>query len=175
MHSEDQQVGLAQDVTWEWDRSSWKKFSGRGPAGRQGFVMVYDSKRKKTVLFGGSDGSGKRLSDVWEFDGTKWDSISFTGDNPGPRISPGSAYDSKRGLLILFGGISANGMQSDTWSWNGKEWKQLATTGPSKRVMGYIAYDKKRDRIVLFGGRKGWPNDANDTWEWNGSEWKEIK
>ena len=74
-----------------------------------------------------------------------------------------------------FCGISVDGMKSDTWSWDGKEWKQLATNGPSARAMGYMAYDKKRDRVVLFGGRPGWPNDANDTWEWNGNEWKEIK
>ena len=71
--------------------------------------------------------------------------------------------------------MSKEGMKGDTWSWDGKTWKQLATTGPSPRAMGYMAYDKNRDRIVLFGGRMGWPNDANDTWEWDGKEWKEIK
>ncbi len=167
--------GITGNTTWEWDGSSWKKFEGKSPSGRQAFVMIYDSKRKKTVLFGGSDTSGKRLNDIWEFDGTKWDSIPVKGANPGSRISPGSAYDSKRGLLIIFGGISGDGIKADTWSWDGKEWKQLATSGPSARVMGYMAYDKKRDRIVMFGGRLGWPNDANDTWEWDGKEWREIK
>ncbi|MES1222367.1 MAG: kelch repeat-containing protein, partial [Bacteroidota bacterium] len=167
--------GIAGSTTWEWDGYSWKKFEGKSPGGRQAFAMVYDSKRKKTVLFGGSDTSGKRLNDIWEFDGTKWDSIPVKGANPGSRISPGYAYDSKRGLLIIFGGILGDKTTADTWSWDGKEWKLLATTGPSARVMGYMAYDKKRDRIVMFGGRLGWPNDANDTWEWDGNEWKEIK
>jgi hypothetical protein len=169
------QRDVVNNETWEWDGYSWKKFEGKNPPGRQAFAMVYDSKRKKTVLFGGGDGSGKRFNDTWEFDGAKWDSIPATGSNPGSRLSPGYAYDSKRGLLIIFGGISVNGMQADTWSWDGKEWKQLATNGPSKRAMGYMAYDKGRDRVVMFGGRLGWPNDANDTWEWDGKKWKEIK
>ncbi len=72
-------------------------------------------------------------------------------------------------------GSSEKGMLGDTWAWDGKEWKQLATAGPSPGAMGYMAYDKARDRTVLFGGRPGWPNNAHDTWEWDGKEWKEIK
>jgi hypothetical protein len=170
------QRGNVNNITWEWDGSSWKKFEGKSPAGRQAFVMVYDSKRKKTVLFGGSDGSGNKFNDMWEFDGIKWDSIPVSGVNPGPRISPGYTYDSKRNLVVIFSGYSTdNNIKSDTWGWNGKEWKLLSDKGPSTRAMGYMAYDKKRDRIVMFGGRLGWPNDANDTWEWDGKEWKEIK
>lgn len=167
--------GLVNNATWEWNGSEWKKFEGEGPEGRQAFAMAYDSKRKKTVLFGGADGNGKTFSDdVWEFDGFRWKKITPEKPGPGSRISPGYAYDTKRGLLIIFGGLS-NGMKGDTWSWDGNEWKQLSTAGPPPRAMGYMAYDKKRDKVVLFGGRLGWPNDANDTWEWDGNEWKEIQ
>ncbi len=162
--------------TWEWDGLSWKKFEGNGPAGRQAFVMVYDSKRKRTVLYGGMDGNGKPFDDgVWEFDGTTWQNFPNDGAGPGTRTSPGSAYDSKRGLVIIFSGRLGDGAKSDTWSWDGRQWKQLSEKGPAPRAMGYMAYDKERDRIVLFGGRLGWPNDAGDTWEWDGKEWKEIK
>jgi len=168
--------GLVNNITWEWDGSTWKKFQGEGPEGRQAFVMLYDSKRKKTILFGGIDAAGKNFTDdVWEFDGIRWEKIINKSTGPGPRASPVFVYDSKRGMMIIFGGISDGAMKGDTWGWNGKEWKQLASTGPSPRVMGYMAYDKSRGRIVLFGGRTGWPNDANDTWEWDGKEWKEIK
>ncbi|MEP7323780.1 MAG: hypothetical protein ABI761_17775 [Saprospiraceae bacterium] len=78
-------------------------------------------------------------------------------------------------MLLIFGAANANGIKGDTWVWNGKEWKLLAETGPSPRMMGYMAYDKERDRTVLFGGRPGWPNDSGDTWEWDGNVWKEIK
>jgi hypothetical protein len=165
--------GIVNAETWEWDGVLWKKITGPGPGGRQAFSMIYDSKRKKTVLYGGMGTSPSELfNDTWEFDGTRWTKVADTG--PGTRMSPGYAYDSKRNILIIFGGFKGDKRDSETWGWDGKEWKQLATTGPSPRAMGYMAYDKERDKIVLFGGRLGWPNDANDTWEWNGTAWKEI-
>jgi hypothetical protein len=89
-------------------------------------------------------------------------------------MAMGYAYDSKNGSLVIFGGSSSTGILGDTWAWDGKQWKQLATEGPAPRMMGYLAYDKKRNTVVLFGGRLGWPNDANDTWEWDGAKWRKI-
>ena len=88
----------------------------------------------------------------------------------------GYPAETKRRLMILYGGVGRDGMLSDTWSWDGREWKRLADTGPEARAMGYLAYDRHRDRIVLFGGRrKGWPNgDADDTWEWDGTRWSRV-
>lgn len=157
-------------ITWEWDGKQWKRMSDAGPEPRQAFAMVYDAKRKKTVLFGGLNTMPRQLyNDTWEWDGKTWTLVDTSG--PSKRASPGCAYDEKRGQVVIFGGMGEGGMLGDTWAWNGKEWKKLADAGPSPRAMGYMAYDKKRDKIVLFGGRKGWPNDANDTWEWNGKEW----
>ena len=167
--------GLVNNTTWEWDGSSWKKFEGKSPDGRQAFAMAYDSKRNKTILYGGADGKGKIFKDgLWEYYGIEWKNI-LTENNPGDRISPGYAFDSKRNLFILFGGISKGEMMNDLWAWDGKEWKLLSTGGPSKRTMGYFAYDKERDKIVLFGGRLSWPNDTDDTWEWDGIHWNEVK
>jgi hypothetical protein len=162
-------------TVWEWDGSNWQKFNGTQPEGRQGFVMVYDSKRKKTILYGGMDAVGKKFEDgIWEFDGKEWKNIR-PAVSPGPRMSPGYTYDSKRGLLIITGGIGKEGnSMTDTWGWDGTAWKKLSETGPPARMMGYMAYDKDRDRVVLFGGRFGWPNDADDTWEWDGTSWKNI-
>ncbi len=163
--------GQVNSATWEWDGLSWKKFEGTQPGGRQAFAMVYDSKRNKTVLYGGGGSQGNAFEDgVWEFDGKRWENISGS-TAPGLRLSPGAAFDSKRGQVILFGGVSTGGMKGDTWGWDGKSWKRLADTGPPARAMGYMAYDKLRDKVVLFGGRLGWPNDGNDTWEWDGEKW----
>lgn len=166
--------GVMNNTTWEWDGSTWKKFEGKSPEGRQAFAMVYDSKRSKTILYGGTGANRKTFTDgVWEFDGTAWKNI-VTENNPGERISPGYAFDSKRNLFILFGGISKGELMNDLWAWDGTRWKLLSTEGPSKRTMGYMAYDKERDKIVLFGGRFGWPNDADDTWEWDGNQWNKM-
>jgi hypothetical protein len=166
--------GKVNNETWEWDGSSWKKFEGTGPEGRQAFVMIYDEARKKTVLFGGMGPDPQTMyNDTWEFDGKSWQKVLETG--PATRASAGFAYNSDKKALIIFGGMTKNGFTNDTWSYDGKEWKQLSSDGPKARAMGYLAYDKQRKKVVMFGGRLGWPNDINDTWEWDGSKWAEIK
>lgn len=170
--------GTALGETWEFDGTTWTRVAGDGPAPRQAHVMVYDSKRNRTIVFGGM-GTGApgqpppTLSDTWEFDGTIWTQKQVAG--PGARSGVGAAFDSKRGIVMIFGGVGANGFFGDTWSWDGSTWKKLSDAGPEPRGMGYLAYDRQRDRIVLFGGRKGWPDgDLNDTWEWDGSSWRLV-
>ena len=165
--------GVVQGSTWEY-ADGWKKIEVSGPDGRQAFAMIYDSKRKKTVLFGGMGASLNTIfGDTWEYDGISWKKIDSAG--PSPRVSMGFSYDSKRGLFIIFGGMGANGMLGDTWGWDGSKWKKLSATGPDARAMGYMAYDKNRDRTILFGGRIKWPQDANDTWEWDGEKWSRVQ
>lgn len=168
--------GQASGETWEYDGTAWHR-GPTGPTPRHSAAMAYDESRGRIVLFGGA-GAGPRgqappqLSDTWEYDGAAW--IARTEPGPPARIAPGMAYDSRRGHMILFGGIGADGFLGDTWSWDGARWTRLADTGPEPRAMGFLAYDKARDRVVLFGGRKGWPDDLADTWEWDGSTWRRV-
>ena len=168
--------GQAHGDTWTYDGNVWTKIEGAGPGARQAHMMAFDAKRGRTVLFGGMGTAprGERpptFGDTWEFDGSSWRKLDVSG--PSPRTSAGITYDSRRGLVILFGGLDSAGFKGDTWSWNGSEWKLLSTAGPEPRAMGYIAYDKARDRVVLFGGRKGYPDgDLDDTWEWDGTAWR---
>jgi N-acetylneuraminic acid mutarotase len=164
---------------WEFDGVSWMKNSAAPPPARSAHAMVYDARRKKTVVVGGQgvrvgDQDTPILGDTWEFDGASWTQIRVGG--PPARIGAGAAYDSKRGLMILFGGANHERALNDLWSWDGAAWKKLAENGPEPRVMGYIAYDAKRDRIVLFGGRRASSNnsDIGDTWEWDAVAWKKI-
>ena len=165
--------------TWELNGTVWTEVSrDSNPPARQSHVMVYDNRRRKIVLFGGM-GAGPSgqpppsLGDTWEFDGRSWTQRQVAG--PSPRNGAGATYDSRRGLVIVFGGAGAGGFLADTWSWDGSEWKKLSDSGPPARAMGYIAYDKARDRVVLFGGRQGYPDgDLNDTWEWDGNAWRNV-
>lgn len=174
--------GQARGETWELDGTTWIKLAAASPPARQAHAMVFDERRGRTVVFGGIGGGTPptpppTFGDLWEFDGERWHQI-VAANGPSPRHSAGVAYDSKRGHIVLFGGIGADGMLGDTWSWDGREWKKLAdasAAGPEPRAMGYLAYDRRRDRIVLFGGRKGWPNDLNDTWEWDGARWNQPR
>jgi hypothetical protein len=90
--------------------------------------------------------------------------------------------DVDRKRVVLFGGAGANNeVFQDTWEFDGKAWKQVATDGPAKRGVHAMAYDKKNKVTVLFGGmvenktKAGDPRDYfGDTWTWDGKSWKQL-
>ncbi len=87
-----------------------------------------------------------------------------------PRCGHAMAYDSARGVTVLFGGSPAFDYSGETWEWNGSAWTQRLVTGPSPRLWHAMAYDAGRGVTVLFGGATNGPN-SGETWEWNGSTW----
>ncbi len=92
----------------------------------------------------------------------------------GTRGSFGSAFDTSRQELVVFGGNgSCGGFCNDFWSYNGNRWQRIVTsTTPPGRSAPFMAYDSARQRIVLFGGMQ--PTPSNDTWEFDGTEWSQV-
>ena len=72
--------------------------------------MVYDTRRGVMVLFGGEqlneDLEYRSKGDTWEWDGVNWIERTFSGPTPPARAWHQMAYDSKRGVTVLFGGLS---------------------------------------------------------------------
>ncbi|MCC6678062.1 MAG: immunoglobulin domain-containing protein [Phycisphaerales bacterium] len=79
------------------------------------------------------------------------------------------AYDSARGVSVMFGGNFSGPDDSSTWEWNGTAWSEHAAAGPRPVYDHAMAYDPVRRVTVLFGGRLG--PSYGDTWEWDGSIW----
>ena len=157
--------------TWEWNGTTWTLRSSDGPLPRFDTAMAYDNTRDVTVLFGGNawDGSSAYNGETWEWDGATWTLRSSTG--PSPRYRHATAYDSARGVTVLFGGDDAgSGYLQDTWEWDGTTWTLRSSSGPSPRYHHAMAYDSDRFVTVLFGGR-GASGYLNDTWEWDGTTW----
>ena len=91
--------------------------------------------------------------------------------SPGPRIAHAMAYDSRRGVTVLFGGSTSGfSLLGDTWEWDGTTWTQRMVLGPGPRFRHAMAYDSRRGVTVLFGG-VGRLFYLNDTWEWDGTTW----
>ncbi|MBI1826405.1 MAG: hypothetical protein HYR83_08465 [Planctomycetes bacterium] len=160
--------------TWEWDGQRWENRQVYGPGPRYAYIMVYDSKRDVSVLFGGVNHISF-FGDTWEWDGHQWiERTAVDGVSPIPRIFAAAAFDSKRGVLVMFGGEDANRRPlDDTWEWNGNSWKQLQVTGPSARFGHAMTFDSKRNCVVLHGGAYRYNGFFGDTWEWDGKEWNE--
>jgi hypothetical protein len=163
---------LAQAQTPEWTLRATD-----GPPARFGAGMAYDSVRENAVLFGGygsstvTPGQLVPLGDTWTWNGNAWQLAATSG--PSPRANTCLAFDSKRGVVVLFGGdVNSVPRPAETWEWDGQTWALRATTGPSPRSgFNQMVFDSARGVVVWYGGSQG-PNDYRaDTWEWDGSVW----
>jgi hypothetical protein len=159
------------------ESGSWLKTRG-SQLPREAPAMVYDSGRKRAVLFAGH--AHDFLGDTWEYDGATaaWQQRATNG-SPAARYYHAMAYDSARGRVVLFGGQSGSGYAGDTWEYDGATatWTQITTTGgPSGRLSPAMVYDSARGRIVLFGGDNNTTTFLGDTWEYDGaaSTWKQV-
>jgi MYXO-CTERM domain-containing protein len=161
------------DHVWELGDAGW---TDRGdlavsPGSVDMFSMAYDAAHQKTLLFGGSTPAGwsddpfnPRSDATYLWNGKGWTGIDP--ERPSPRSGMASAYDEKRGRIVLFGGTPApdGGQFSDeTWEYgDGRFELREPLRRPPARESARLAYDAERDRMVLFGGFG--LTDGDDTW-----------
>jgi hypothetical protein len=74
--------------------------SSANPAARSGAAMAYDSTAAVTVMYGGTDGSGKPLTDTWTWDGTAWTAAP---KGPGPLVDVRMVDDPATGGVLMVG------------------------------------------------------------------------
>jgi hypothetical protein len=108
--------------TWKWTGGVWDSVPDAGPGRRDHVAIANDAARRRTVLYGGFDGSIR--DDLWEFDGAHWSNVPFTA-GPGPRAFPQLVYDTVNGVALLFGGFDDSGPKNDLWAWNGTTWRRV--------------------------------------------------
>lgn len=161
----------ASSETYELDGVQWLRFDPpRRPPARQQHATAYDVARRRTIVFGGSDGSNA-LGDTWLWDGVTWTQPTLTVSPPARALAV-MAYDPARARTVLFGGVGASGLLGDTWEWDGSSWSQVATTGPSPRSGASMVYSALDGKILLFGGDS--PAKQADTWVWDGTAWAQL-
>ncbi len=162
--------------TWEWNGVSWSQVQGLQPPARREHTLAYDTARGQLVRFGGRT-HPQPPSDLW---GDTWTRtaagwlLADLGD-PLHRQNHAMAYDSSRGVMVMFGG-DLHALAGDTWEYSvaAHSWSRRATSsGPSPRVYPAMAFDSHRNVTVLFGGVGGYGGTPafGDTWEWNGNTW----
>jgi hypothetical protein len=109
--------------TWEWDGSAWAQKSDFGATASAYAALAF--KGDSVSLFGGALSTRGNVSTIypntWTWDGRLWTLRQYMG--PGTRYKHAMAYDSKRGCLVLFGGLCTTPtggallgqMLGDTW------------------------------------------------------------
>jgi hypothetical protein len=110
---------------WEWDGVTWRELAPTtaAPGVRNIARLVFDPLAERMLLFGGGDGGGTFVSDLWAWDGTQWTQIAASGAPE--RSGLGGAYDVVRNVVVLFGGVARPGGQAitETWEWDGQVWQ----------------------------------------------------
>jgi len=86
------------------------------------------------------------------------------------------AYDSARGVTVLFGGYGSASQLGDTWEYDGATWVRMSpSASPAPRQKAALAYDSLRARTVLFGGQNVLTGITfADTWEYDGANWVRV-
>lgn len=181
--------------TFEWDGTAWKTFENlkSPPPARRFSSMVYDQNLKKTVLFGGYDGSNY-LDQTWLWDGTSWSQQKH--NPPTSRSLTAMWYDATLKKTVIYGGLGRLTSQDrltryeDMWTFDGNGWTALKPSGPTPglRYGATIAVDPRNNHTILFGGLRvdtvpptppaTEPQQiqvyAGDQWEWDGSGWTQV-
>ena len=145
--------------TWEWTGNRWiQRFPTHNPPARGAESMVFDSTRNRVVIFGGRQAK-LNLNDTWSYDGNDWTQL-LPASSPPIRELGGAAYDSTRDRIVLFGGMlqtySADGKTltetplKDTWEFDGTNWKQILTDGPTV-YKPMLEYDPVRKQTIMLG------------------------
>jgi len=176
--------------TYEFDGTTWTLAAPKNaPPTRRFASMVYDETLKKTVLFGGFDGTNYR-SDTWTWDGTNWTEVKK--NRPTHRSNFSMWYDPLQKKTLIYGGLGRASLDdritryTDMWAFNGTGWTKLTvSTTPGERFGAQIAVDPRNGKLVLFGGLRAELNSTtntrtqffdNDTWVWDGaaSTWTKL-
>jgi hypothetical protein len=168
----------AEDV-WTWDGRHWLRAdtSGAGPQAASLVAAAGDPHRGSVLAYGGFRIEGPQkygapAGELWELDrGLAWRRHDALG--PGPRHHHAMAFDTKRGRLVVYGGIDATGdWPTDVWEWDRSRWQRVeSATGPGPRAHHALAFDSRRARVVLRGGTTPGKVQPPDTWEWDGRNW----
>ena len=159
---------------------------GDPPPAGPGHVVVYDSKRDRMIVQGGSIGLREYEPGAWALSlapPMTWSRLAVGGDAP-LRSRATAIYDPVRDRLVLFGGDSLYYWRGDVWGLSLGEnprWTRLAPDPgwELRRLAASAIYDPRRDRMIVFGG--GFPDaDSwmvhNGVWEFSLSEpgWKQL-
>jgi hypothetical protein len=110
--------------TWVWERDGWRMVAEDGPPARYAHGMAFDERAGVVLLYSGSAAHRDApLTDMWQWDGTRWTEIRPSGPTPGHRYQPVMVYDRARGKTVLYGGLE--GSKDDTWEWDGRQWREI--------------------------------------------------
>src|SRR5262249_317575 len=133
--------------------TTWEMLS---PPLRQAHTIIYDSKRDRMVMFGGTDGTPR--NDTWALSlkgNLGWELLQTVGEVPPRLMHHSTIYDPVRDRMIVLAGLG--NADSSVWALSfgdGNRWTQLEQTGdrPGVSNSGQAIYDSRGDRLIFLSG-----------------------
>jgi hypothetical protein len=162
---------MHQEFDWRWDGEHWTPEVSAVPKGT-GTSIVYDSRRERQLLFGGSDGWAI-YSEFLQYQNGNWKQIN-TPTGPSPRQFAGMAYDSDRDRVVHYGGWPGpDAIQPfDTWEFDGISWTEIPTLHhPLYYRTVQLAYDNVRNEVVGLVSVRTDDTEEMQTWTYDGVDW----
>lgn len=128
---------------WAFDGSKWAKLSpSTTPGPRFGPQVAVNGVTGKVLLFGGlrseqvAENSIRQYfdNDTWEWNGadSKWTKLE-PATVPPVRENGAMAWDPSANEFVLFGGYANGFYLSDTWTWDGIDWRPRIDLGTRRR------------------------------------------
>jgi len=167
--------------TYEWDGEKWYTFASlkNKPPSSRFRSMAYDASAKKTLTFGGFNGSSYER-ETWGWNGTEWTRVSRN-SQPKSRALANMFYDPISKKTYLYGGIGQASSEDriirygDFHALEGDKWVEMKTgTFPPARYGAMDGLNPESKKTVIFGGKNEKEEYINEQWEWNGSAWAKL-
>ncbi len=173
----DQDDGASRESTGP-DQDDGASGEGTGPPARPVIGAWHELVAEvdgDVVLVNGypEDGTDPGPVELWRWDGERWTALEPAGDRPSARNFAGVTWDSARGEVVLYGGLTPDGASDETWTWDGDAWSLATGSGPGPRSSPSLAYDTASRRVLLYGGDDG-ASQFDDTWAWDGDGWARV-
>ena len=130
--------------------------SGAKPPARFGHTLLFDTVRRRLVVFGGQ--AGGFFSDVWAFDLARGSWQQLSADNAGPtrRYGHSAILDTARDRMVISHGFTNSGRFDDTWAFDfaTSAWRDLSPAGtrPLRRCLHHAVHDAANNQMYLYGG-----------------------
>ncbi len=149
--------------TYEWSDAGWSTAVVLDAGSTINSAMAFDPIQRQTLQFGGASVPGS-LS-AW--DGTGWFELDAGAQGPSARSGHVMAFDSVRGVSVVFGGSTTLGLVSDVWEWDGARWvNPPGAAGPSPRESASATFDRRRGATLVYGGFSAGSGPNNELWQW---------
>eukprot|EP00933_Yihiella_yeosuensis_P061799 TRINITY_DN64651_c0_g1_i1.p1 TRINITY_DN64651_c0_g1~~TRINITY_DN64651_c0_g1_i1.p1 ORF type:complete len:458 (+),score=30.26 TRINITY_DN64651_c0_g1_i1:68-1441(+) len=148
------------------------------PIGRWEHSAMIDPGSDVMLVFGGGKESyTSLLNDLWQYSlqDKAWTMLLAEQGAPVPsaRLGHAAVMDTVRGIMLVFGGYSNDGVLGDLWQYSlqSNSWSELVPAGtkPPAREGPSAVIDAVRGIVLLFGGYAYAPvyANVNDLWQYS--------